>query len=383
MRYLLSETDTVNRIAEESESCMIATEGRDACKLRHCCSDLKKGIQCLASASIALCCAAPAFGDFPRVEVPIKQIMLSNGKIRYAIPINIGGIAVDAWIDTGSSGLRILSEVVEALTIEITKNMSSYRFGSGLKLTGVIAKAVVSIDSASTTVPIDIQVIQSVECVVEAPSCPAARVSRHDFLLGGTGLPREGFKAIIGLNMAEADVNNPLNRIGDRSWIVELPKRDDDRPGKLIINPDKEDRSGFVPIHTDELFHRVSGVGGFHDAVLGCLMDTDGQRSICGPTLLDTGTQGISVISRQVADVSNWAVGKRMVMTFLAEDGTKFGAPFIAGDIGATVVAGILRPNQPRTRIMAGTFPYFAFSVLYDQRNGIIAFKYQNAAKHD
>ncbi len=391
VRKLLEETYVVDQIVQDPKCCTISTARRDAQRKSRCRNGLKRGLRCLACtsmalSSMALCCIAPAFGgsrEPARVEVPIKQVILSNGKIRYAIPVNVGGVALDAWIDTGSSGLRILSRVVEASAIETTKKTSIYRFGSGLKLTGVLAKAVVSIGNASTIIPIDIQVIQSVECVIEMPSCPAAKVSRGDFLLGGAALPGEGFRAIIGLNMAEADVNNPLGRIGDRSWIVELPKRDDSQSGKLVINPNKEDRAGFVPIRTDELFHRVSGVGGFHDAVLGCLVDTDGQRNICGPTLLDTGTQGISVISHQVADVSNGAFGRRMVMTFLAEDGTKFGAPFISGETGHSIVAGISRPNQPRTRIIAGTFPYFAFSVLYDQHNGIIAFKYRDAESHN
>ena len=175
--------------------------------------------------------------------------------------------------------------------------------------------------------------------------------------------------------MAKADAVNPLGQVGNRSWIIELPKPRDDRAGKLVINPDQKDRAGFTPLRTDEFLRRLPGVGGFHDAISGCLVDIYAQRRVCGPTLLDTGTEGVSVTSHQAADVSNWTHGARMVMTFLTDNGTEFSTPFISANTGRSTITAILRPNQPRTRIMAGTLPYFSFAVLYDERNGVIGLK--------
>ena len=49
--------------------------------------------------------------------------------------------------------------------------------------------------------------------------------------------------------------------------------------------------------------------------------------------------------------------------------------PTTFANTGPSMITAILRPNQPRTRIMAGTLPYFTFAVLYDERNGVIGLK--------
>ena len=69
-----------------------------------------------ALAPMALLLAAPhslAFSGNERVEVPIRQTKISDGVIRYSVPVSIdGGGPIDAELDTGSFGLRILERAV-------------------------------------------------------------------------------------------------------------------------------------------------------------------------------------------------------------------------------------------------------------------------------
>jgi len=58
----------------------------------------------LALSAAAEVHAAPA----PRTEVAIREVRLSNGALRYAVPISIGRTAMLVSLDTGSTGLRIL-----------------------------------------------------------------------------------------------------------------------------------------------------------------------------------------------------------------------------------------------------------------------------------
>ena len=113
-----------------------------------------------------------AFGTTERVEVPIRQLTLPDGMIRYSVPVSIGGNPpIDAMLDTGSFGLRVLVRAVSPNQYTPTENQRSYRFESGVRLRGMIATAVVSVGAATTGTPIPIQVIQSVDCVKSKPSC--------------------------------------------------------------------------------------------------------------------------------------------------------------------------------------------------------------------
>ena len=49
----------------------------------------------------------------PPVEVPIRQLTLPDGMIWYSVPVSIGGNPpIDAMLDTGSFGLRVLVRAV-------------------------------------------------------------------------------------------------------------------------------------------------------------------------------------------------------------------------------------------------------------------------------
>lgn len=65
--------------------------------------------------------------------------------------------------------------------------------------------------------------------------------ARADYGIGGDGLPREGFDAILGVSMRGSDApsaaTNPLSVIGSRHWIVIPPEPGTAAPGRLIINP--------------------------------------------------------------------------------------------------------------------------------------------------
>jgi hypothetical protein len=44
-----------------------------------------------------------------RIEVPIRQTLLTNGVIGYSVPVKIGNASpANALLDTGSTGLRVL-----------------------------------------------------------------------------------------------------------------------------------------------------------------------------------------------------------------------------------------------------------------------------------
>jgi hypothetical protein len=207
----------------------------------------------LAIAPLALLLATiqgVAFSGNERVEVPIRQIKISDGVIRYSVPISVsGGAPIDAELDTGSFGLRVLERAMTPSQYSSTGIHRQIAFGSGARLSGVIATAVVGVGEAMTPSPIPFQVVQAVDCVETKPKCPASKVKFEDYGIAGDGFPHEGFDAILGISMrfplAPMGAINPLAAIGSRSWIVILPRPGDDAPGQLIINPNESDTAGF------------------------------------------------------------------------------------------------------------------------------------------
>jgi hypothetical protein len=188
-------------------------------------------------------------------------------------------------LDTGSTGLRILPGAVSSTNYSITPNANVYSYGSGVRVTGMIAEASVGMGAIVTTAPIPIQAIQTIGCVENKPKCPASRVSRMAYGLGGDGLPNEGFKAIVGVNMplrgANYDVVNPLLHLGRQIWVVILPLPGQPAPGKLIINPRSEDLDGFTS------FSGLVGMPGFQQAALSaCLHNQNSGKYILWSSLV-------------------------------------------------------------------------------------------------
>jgi hypothetical protein len=264
----------------------------------------------------------PSAGTTAHVEVPISQRRLSDGTIRYSVPVRVGGgRMIDAMLDTGSFGLRVMKDAVSSRRYQPTPEVRRYHFASGVVLEGRLARAEIAVGDAKTDAPVVIQIVQSVTCGALKPDCPAARLDAADYRIGGDGLPREGFTAILGLSMRAPQVSspalNPLDFIGDRRWIIVLPRPDDKAPGKLIINPDPDDIAGFqtFPVLLHPFSDTDSGGRALRESQMpGCLDAQAPDQDDCKPILMDTGA-----------------------------------------------------PN--------GLKPFFSYRVLYDQKDGLIGFK--------
>jgi hypothetical protein len=211
-----------------------------------------------ALSSVMLAPLADGEPTTSRVEVPISQTRLSDGVIRYSVPVSIGGaVPIAAMLDTGSFGLRVMSRSLAPDRYQNAQILRDYAYGSGVVLHGSLARAVAMIGGVATGAPILFQLVQSVGCVSAHPRCPASRISADDYAIGGDGLAREGFEAIIGLSMrapatSEAAIN-PLAFVGDRAWIITVPLPGETTPGRLIVNPGPEDRQGFQLAHLSSI----------------------------------------------------------------------------------------------------------------------------------
>jgi hypothetical protein len=306
-----------------------------------------------------------------RIDVPIKQATLFNGVPRYSIPIVIGGKSVDAILDTGSTGLSILTSAIPASSYTPSKVSLSMIFSNGQKFFGHVGQAVIGLGDAPETATVEINAIDTLECDEKA-DC-ASSTKRHDEGLVGA----KTFRALVGVSLPSpalvVRVSNPLLRFGD-SWIVELPRPGERAPGHLIINPTADERNGF------DLFPAGQGfnVGGDRDNPLpGCLVDESDGQKLCAPIVFDSGTPAITEITHDLSP-RHWPVGTRGAFSLDAPGGKTIVAKFtVAQTPSMTHVFVGPYPvfNQPAPRVIAGVEPYMLFSVLYDFRRGQIGLK--------
>lgn len=331
------------------------------------------------SVGLAVLFGGHASATTGRIEIPIRQTVLSDGNIRYSVPVSVGsGAPLDAMLDTGSFGLRILSAFVPADQYEATDLERAYPYGGGARLHGVIARAVVKVGDANTEQPIPIQVVQSVDCTEGRPRCPASKLSPEDYRIGGDGLAKEGFGAILGISMRTAPVemgaNNPLSAVAD-SWIVALPTPGSSQPGRLILNPNADDLGGFKMFALTQQPERGGPPGWIDTKLPGCLIDVKTKKKLCAPVMLDSGAPGIVAFSSTVKKRASWGRGTPAKIEF-SEGQNSMAADFVAGQDHAThVVLAPLQRGPMGERIVAGTLPFFSLAVLYDNKAGAIGLK--------
>lgn len=322
----------------------------------------------LASALPARGAAAPAV----RSEAPIRQTMLTNGSRRYAVPIVVGATRLLASLDTGSTGLRILPGVLRPADAAVSAEPETYGYASGSRYEGVVGDAKVAIGGAEGTAPIHL--IRTIGCYAAVPHCPASRTTLAQYGIASDGLPGEGFKAILGIDMAPGRVGNPLRFLGVRRWIVELP-RPGEEAGRLILNPTDAEAEGYATIPLAAPYAHERG-GGLHDAVPGCLSNSATGARACGVVLMDTGTQGLSVLNAGLGG-EPWPAGSPAALDlFDAAGGLAARALLTVG--GGEQAARLSFRREARVQgvvIYAGIAPYFAYSVLYDARRQTIGLK--------
>jgi len=321
-----------------------------------------------------------AAGAAERVEVPLRQRVLSNGDIRYFVDLSLGNSGpIAVMVDTGSVGLRILSDVVpDKAFASISDTPSVYGYGSGVRLNGVIATLRIALGHRSGGAePISVQRVRTVDCFPKQPNCPASRLSPEDYRIGGDGLPKEGFGAILGIGMGSGPVDNPLRQLGAQAWIVELPRPDDNRAGRLILNPDANEVADYTLFPTGAILQNLPRGAAFHDAIPGCLRIPSNQRTICGLTLLDTGAPGIRISSRNQENRGGWKKGDQLAIVFRNRQGGTVQGSFRAGANRASQfsTSEASDDEQKGTRISAGTLPYFLFSAWYDDQRQLVGLR--------
>jgi len=305
-----------------------------------------------------------------RVVVPISQTVLPDSDIRYSVPVRVGNsVAVDALLDTGSTGLRVMRGAMFRGSFTDTGFRSVSAFAAGDKLTGTVGMAAMNIGGLATDGPVPFEIVDSETCASFRPDCGASKVLAPDYGIGGDGLAGQGFQAILGVGLRDAQgAENPLQHLGAKQWILELPEPGQGGPGSLILNPGWQDLQGFTMFALKPEGGGVWHDPGFADTLPACLKDATTGQSLCGQAILDTGAPGMVSFGDGAAGPL-WAAGDQAALDFGGLD-EKFA---VDGSPGT----GLLR--EPKAQdgldLVAGIAPFFAFDVFYDAAGGRIGLR--------
>jgi hypothetical protein len=286
------------------------------------------------------------------LTVPISQTVMQDGTIRYSIWVKVGNRTVEAMLDTGSTGLRVLPPVVPG---DLTGLPTEAEYPDGVKLEGL--RIPLNVEIGSLSGPMQVGVVDKPECETTETNCP---VPKHGdtFLIGSDGRTGHGYSAIIGIGFSERspDIPNPLEALGASQWIVELPlPNDPSSTGLLILKPDAAARSGF------KMAPSVKG-GDF----FGCLQTKKPEQMICGPVVLDTGAPEIVAYSQDAQTSEFWPPGRAASFRFRSGQTLSFDTGGKGEMSQVTVLTAKNRSGYGDAFISAGLFPFYFYDVLYD-----------------
>jgi hypothetical protein len=326
-----------------------------------------RGVAGLAAAMAMVCVASHPSGALAqsavRAEIPIRDVVQSNRQHRYTVPITVGGVQIEAPLDSGSTGMRILPDVVPAAAEQSSGRRTRYSYGNGVFFGGTVVEADMTIGGpGGVSGRVRFQQIDKVGCIPTHPACQWTWVKPEEFGIESGGLPNEGFKAILGINMASDMAPNPLMVLGAKRWILELPRPVESKPGRLILNPTDAEVAGYTLFRIDGQF--ANQRGGWHDAIAGCITNNATRKSFCGPTHLDSGAVGVDISTSDPPE--DWGQQTPVTMAFLDEGKPVMSADFTVGATPGSRLKFSPQPGAPGVQILLGTIPYYAFSVLYD-----------------
>ncbi|MGI4730886.1 MAG: hypothetical protein ACRYFW_03940 [Janthinobacterium lividum] len=304
--------------------------------------------------------AAPPPGE--RIELPVRLVMLSDGTPRFGVPVRIAGQEVEAGLDTGSTGLRVMARALPAGAADGGADVR-YGYGSGTVLAGPEVELPVGFGTGAAT-PTRIQRVERLTCMPTRPQCPVTRNGDPaTFGIQGDGLSNEGFAAILGVNLRPSHQPNPFETAGVRRWIVELPVPGRAGPGRIVLNPTEAEVAGYRPVRfADD-----------DNSLPGCIGGGRAIGTICGPATLDTGAPGLRIVQA----TGHAAVAPGTVATLQLGQGNSAVAWQVTTERreDGSHLSFEQRGDAAAPRLFLGVAPYYRFSILYDADAHTVGFK--------
>ena len=321
--------------------------------------------------------------DIPLALAPLSLSLGDGGVVaagvRLALTLELGNSgAIPAFLDTGSEGIQVLESALssDALASLMSRGstMLTEEFQSGIKATGVLANATVTLGNRTTASPIPVFIIQSFSCQT-ATECTGLSGPLAGYIF-------DVYSAIVGVGLRNAPAyapgfGDPIAQLpGQPSYIVEAPSFGG-TSGTLRIGPPAEEAAQYptFQLPTEPASSALlNGTAAWDDtAIPTCIHDSSGAQDYCANALLDTGSPETIIFwtGQSGADVVKG--GSDVSVTI----GTP-SAPLGAFDVlvGSSPQIGLdaffLAPPVPGTGnlINLGLTAFYRYNVYFDHATG-------------
>ena len=311
-----------------------------------------------------------------QVEVPLAIRRLDNNVKALAVPATLGGQPLELHLDTGSTGVRVLSEEIAPELVMRTGQQTQGRFADGTVIEGEIAIASLSIGPIATTEPIAIHLVDTVRCPEANPDCFA----RYQ---------RAGMSGVLGLSMgartggSSLEIYSPISRLPDnfQSGYIVRTRGFYAVDGSLILGLTPESLTGFqqVSVPARQVAPTTFADGSIiwqDDALtLNHRLQGDGippdLQDLSGRTLFDSGSAHVVLgVARQPSFSVRLLPGA--ALTSQLED--RLSWELQTGNtpsLSQVFVRGVTRSPQ---HILGLPF-FFNYEVAFNRRDGAIGFK--------
>ncbi len=296
-----------------------------------------------------------------RAEAPIHQTVLARGSRHYGVPIRVGKTEIEAILDSGTLGLRVVPGVLSADDARSTNRPDRVNVGPG-QIDGSVGLAKVAIGETSR--PITMQLIAE-----------GARYAELD--LTNDPRPSSGYKALLGTSIRGFDngIAQPLVALGARRWLVDLP-RVDAPTGRLVLNPTSAETAGFASVPIQRQF---GPTGSLHDPLTGCIVNGTTSERVCGVVLMNVQAPRGITVSSQAGVGTLWAPTTPLVLELAGADRrVHVSVPLTVNSGTGTDRTGVRFQRNPQglpVVIATGSSLYEAFSILADVEHDTIGFK--------
>jgi hypothetical protein len=313
-----------------------------------------------------------------REELPIF-IRYDNNTITPIVEFTLNGKTYKAVFDSGSYGLRILSGAVYRRIVDTIADRVSYTYGdaaNSLHLRGKVASAMIRFGHLQTTAPIRLMLVDSTNYT------PVGEWSSNGDSSVISSAHFRGLPAILGVSLRTTPVAkgvaSPLSQLpGNGKFIVKFPRLGGNK-GRLIVNPEPREMEGYTWFQlkpgSDSL---PGGPRSWLDNKLnGCLFING--TGICQPTMLDCGSQGITVFSKATTGSYRLPAGTLVTLEIRdsLDSSLKISTSFKIGDNPQRNKDEVyLKGADKQEKNVFGLRTFFDFDVLYDQQNGRIGLK--------
>jgi hypothetical protein len=306
------------------------------------------------------------------VPLSVARPRDTQGGVSPMVEVSVGTAKpVPVVLDTGSSGLHIFQDAVDATPgagVSVTSEASNITYAGGHRFTGVVASAVVAIGSQATAGPVAFSLVDSASCIASKPTCKAAGgISGFEARTGAHGILG------IGMQSSRGPVTSPILAMPGTlglSWSVHLSGA----TGTLVLG------AQVPPSATTAVTFKLNSLGTtgsrtlWNDSALP-FCTTIGTTQACTQGLFDTGTPSFQVSGPVLGAVPTAAASGQVqsgLRVSVAQRGAR--AHFWTFTTGT-------HKSQDLVRVKAGLKPYvntgvqafYAFTVHYDDRLGTVA----------